>query len=444
MGSFNVACSVSNISISVGTKVVFFPLLPRRFARGNLTHLQNEKYLIYPNAYYQPFSLPIKGVYNDYGSVEEIEEDENTKAIEDFFGMNIQDFVDGIGERYTGSLENEEKEEIYEQLSGMFVHRAIYDELVAFDLKEKHLANHYLTEDIARFYGFEVIPKEEQILIDSYHPILMRKEGLPYDLKIGEYGAVLLHQDHKEYYAFAFDKRYGKEIAGYWEEATGTKLEDHFAKEFQFDQLTHEQYLYAKEKFTELTGAPLGWSENRQNKHSVYSVVQFAKVYEEITGEALDVSIWTELSQYDNEYNDFLVAIRKPQPEKLNYKELLLKTTDETQRKLLENIIKLDEEVQVDNDFGYQVNSLDFIRFFKEMDFFKALYAPLLFQGKLREALKEYQAFYWSMTSCNRFFFPAMNGEQFGNRKASEMLFKKSLELVQQENKEYEEDEDEE
>lgn len=441
MGSFNVACSISSLSISAGTEVVFFPLLPIRY--GN-SRLENAKYLIYPNCYYQPFSLPIKGRYNDYGSVESIEEDENTKAIETFFGIGIEAFIEHIGDGCPKSIKDEDKREIYQQLSGMFVHREIYEELIAFDLKDKNLANGYLTEEIAAFYGFEKVPEEQQMLLDNYHSVLMRKEGLPYDLKIGQYGAELLHQDLKEYYAFAFDQRYGKEIALNWEQTTGTKLADVFSSEFNFEKLTKEQYLVVKEKFKELTGSPLGFSEDRSNKHSIFSVKQFANVYKEVTGETLDIDVWSMLSQYDQSYSDFQMALRtsKPQPGKQNYQEMLERATDDAQRKVLESIIMLSEHVKTDNDFGYPINNHELIRFFKDMEYFKALYFPLLAAGRLRENLKQYQAFYWSMYSCNRFYFPAMNGEQCGNREASEMLMKKSLEIVQKEIQENKEDED--
>ena len=107
MGSFNVACSISNVSLGAGTNVVFYPLLPKRFGRGKPT-LESNKYLLYQNCYYQPFSLPIKGVYNEYASVQSTEEDDNTKAIEQFFGISIQDFVDNIGDEYPGDFEQNE------------------------------------------------------------------------------------------------------------------------------------------------------------------------------------------------------------------------------------------------------------------------------------------------------------------------------------------------
>lgn len=439
MGSFNVACSISNLSLSAGTKVVFYPLLPKHFGRGE-TMLESGKYLLYQNCYYEPFSLPIKGVYNDYGSIGDIEEDDNTKAIEAFFGISIEKFVRQIGRECPEGIEGDGKAVIYENLSGMFVHRAIFEELVAFDLKDSHLANDYLVEEIANFYDFQVVPSEEQLLIDSHHPILMRKEGLPYDLKIGAYGAVLLHQRHKEYYAFAFDKRYGQEIAQNWERITKTKIDEVFSPDIDFHRLTDEQYRLVKEKFTELTGAPLGRSPKSADKYSVYSVIDFAKAYENVTGEALDIEVWATISQYDRQYTKFQETLRKQRPvKKLDYAEVLARTTNEMEQKMLRQLIKLDAKKTVDNDFGYEANQLPFGRFFKEMDYFKALYYPILLRGGLRHALKEHQAFTHSMYACNRFFFPAMNGEQFGNPTASKMLLDASIDIVKKQLTELEE-----
>ena len=101
MGSFNVSCSVSHITIHEGERTFLFPLLPNinkyeiqegHPDDGTLIINPASQY-IHPDEYYIPFCFPIEGKYDDYGSLEDIVENENTKAIENFLGISINDFV---------------------------------------------------------------------------------------------------------------------------------------------------------------------------------------------------------------------------------------------------------------------------------------------------------------------------------------------------------------
>ncbi len=90
MGSFNVACSVSRISIGCGDPVVYIPLATAEYHNkiGDGNNL-----LIYSHCQYQPVSMPIFGEYDDYGRVGNIRETEVTKRLEEFFKMNIDDII---------------------------------------------------------------------------------------------------------------------------------------------------------------------------------------------------------------------------------------------------------------------------------------------------------------------------------------------------------------
>lgn len=79
MGSWSVYCGISNITINSGRRCVFLPLVK------NKTSEYDE---------YIPSTLPIFGEYNDYGSLENIVEDFNTKIIEEAYGCSIGEFVD--------------------------------------------------------------------------------------------------------------------------------------------------------------------------------------------------------------------------------------------------------------------------------------------------------------------------------------------------------------
>lgn len=94
MGSFNVSCGVSRISIGAGTPMVLIPLI----SAGKWADKMEGAFVVTggPTRINIPFTLPIFGEYNDYGTLENIKEDCNTKAIEKYFGCSIGDFVDKI------------------------------------------------------------------------------------------------------------------------------------------------------------------------------------------------------------------------------------------------------------------------------------------------------------------------------------------------------------
>ncbi len=87
-----------------------------------------------PKAVYVPFALPIYGEYNDYGTMEEIEEDCNTKAIEKHFGCKIDKFVDRVCRPFDG--EKTGNKNMPEAPLGMFVQREVFEWLATNQLTE--------------------------------------------------------------------------------------------------------------------------------------------------------------------------------------------------------------------------------------------------------------------------------------------------------------------
>lgn len=67
---------------------------------------------------------------------------------------------------------------------------------------------------------------------------------------------------------------------------------------------------------------------------------------------------------------------------------------------------------------------------------FDEIYKKEVISGKLKKDIREFKAFESSMFSCNRFYFPAMNGEQFGNSSASKMLLDISTKIIEKRLKE--------
>ena len=94
MGSFDVACSVSRITINGGDPVAYFPLEKYKYCYDPAAP---NNMLIYPWCYYVPVSLPIFGEYFDYGFIDEIEENASTKALEKHFKCTIKNIVGAEG-----------------------------------------------------------------------------------------------------------------------------------------------------------------------------------------------------------------------------------------------------------------------------------------------------------------------------------------------------------
>lgn len=79
MGSWSVNCGISNISITSGNDCVLLPLKKNTEYEGYLPYL--------------PATLPIFGTYDDYGGLEDILKDDNTKLIAKHFNITIEKFV---------------------------------------------------------------------------------------------------------------------------------------------------------------------------------------------------------------------------------------------------------------------------------------------------------------------------------------------------------------
>ncbi len=118
MGSFNAACSISNISIGAGDPVAYIPLENARYRY----HIgDGNDMLLHTNCFYVPVTLPIFGLYDDYGGVENIEKNRNTDIIEKYFGAHISEIIERNlpDTRIANTI-----------TSGMFIHRKIYDIMV--------------------------------------------------------------------------------------------------------------------------------------------------------------------------------------------------------------------------------------------------------------------------------------------------------------------------
>lgn len=92
---YNMSCGISGISIKEGMEVSFIPLQPVRY-RQKKNVLSPRTKLIYPNDIFNPFTFPIKGKYNGYGSVEDIEENVFTEQLKARYGLTMEQIIQAI------------------------------------------------------------------------------------------------------------------------------------------------------------------------------------------------------------------------------------------------------------------------------------------------------------------------------------------------------------
>lgn len=97
MGSFSYTCQLSGLPITSGTKCAILPMLPRDdFYDNGEAHFRNYGKSMFcsnegVNIFFNELAFPIFGKYDDYGGIEDIIHDDNTKCLEEYFEMSIED-----------------------------------------------------------------------------------------------------------------------------------------------------------------------------------------------------------------------------------------------------------------------------------------------------------------------------------------------------------------
>lgn len=339
MGCFSISGSISNLSISYGDKCVYFPLLPSKYMSedgiyvsiGGLSQIvANDG----PNCYFSPATLPIIGYYNDYGSLENIEEDENTKTIEKFFDCSIQEFVN------ESIYKENTKDKVLKSMSGMFEHYDIYRTLIEWNITENSLLKESrLNETVLKMFGFQFSHEDENI--NRFTLI----------------------------YRFPNIDDYEARCDGKWSRIVNRK--------------TGETY------------------------HHIHSLEQLSILWKKLTGIEVKVDQYKNVSKFKHLVDDHVVNLKELENKKFK---------------------------------SYHLAD-DLHKLYKQWNYFEEIYKEsfLMDNETIKNKLVELLHLRNSMYSCNRFFFPAMSGEQLGCNKASKVLLEKSLEIVNEKLKDIEE-----
>ncbi len=143
MGHWSVYCGISKIAITQHNKVVFLPIK------------KNKAYHIYMP--YIPATLPVFGEWDGYGRLENIEKNDNTLLIENYFQCSIEKFVEHF-------LENEHiTNEVIKDWTYMYIHRDVYDALI--NMKPvRHLHYDMGNSSLLKYLGFEYIEENKDAI----------------------------------------------------------------------------------------------------------------------------------------------------------------------------------------------------------------------------------------------------------------------------------------
>lgn len=134
MGSYCVSGSVSHLAIHDGDDVVLIALgIEQEKVMPIHNLISNEG----SGMHYTPAFLPIRGKYNDYGTIDNIVKDDHTALLEAHFNIGIEQIVMLLsGERpsrYNASLDEVSDDVVgqFDKLGAMFELESIYDGLIA-------------------------------------------------------------------------------------------------------------------------------------------------------------------------------------------------------------------------------------------------------------------------------------------------------------------------
>jgi len=496
MGSYNVACSVSNLSISSGTEVAFFLLLPncrpwgysRSLGKDQFDHQDDRSlekihrvgihtHLMYSNCYFNPLALPIFAEYNDYGGLECIEEDANTRALEKFFGLSIEKIVEivcchrevtctlsaahkilGIsGEKefdFSGKFDGKYLESFgfKKQLNGRYAlikkdHTEVYKtwQIELTEPKEKEKGHPYMD------HGFRLyktgIPAGEELLAECDGRDARKQLQKFYLRHVGYY--LNVPEDMQDRFKvlcklsgmFVIKDVYD-DLARYvptdsWSEVTvaDSRPSESILKELNFELISEDPN--PKERYNKR------WHRKGNDKlalitdDSGYSYVEIVKTgdrqragalkrikktWEELSSQTVDISKYETIPLHGQKFEDF--------SKKVNAYDS--KTSQEKFDMLL-----------LSGPFStWGAESYDtFYVYYKDWSFFEKLYRNQIKEcnQEIKQKFINQYRFEHMMYGCNKFYFPAMNGPQCGEPEEETYLLKSSLKFLEKQKLEREE-----
>lgn len=205
MGSWSVSCGISNIAITSGNECCIIPLKENHSEYGG----------------YLPITLPIFGVYNDYGGMEDIIKDENTKLIENYLGISIDEFIEFLVDgEFTYNrrevkpirekLEKSGKLEEVANWRFMWVDKKVYN-FMSINHDEWQKGHHdFGTDEMLKLFGFKLV---ENAKIENYDTKRFNKKYQHGEVFVYSDGNTMLSE--KNNFIFYTDKGCESSLASY-------------------------------------------------------------------------------------------------------------------------------------------------------------------------------------------------------------------------------------
>lgn len=170
MGSFYSSCSISGMTLS-HQKTSILLLTPN-------SELSEHRDMIVCNdgcqAFFSPFAFPIHGVYDDYGYITDIKRDKNVEMLEEYFGVDIDSILRGIG-RKRDTPKDIKNIDIYEKL-GMTYFRTEVLEYLEKGWDQYNLKNpEQYSDDESAQKLVKVLDKSNQISDEEFDKLLIKK-----------------------------------------------------------------------------------------------------------------------------------------------------------------------------------------------------------------------------------------------------------------------------
>lgn len=96
MGSFYSTCSISHMTLT--HQKTSIQLLVPTYKPSFAGHMGMMVFNEGPQGFFTPFAFPIHGTYDDYGHLCDIQHDDNTRMLEEFFNISIDQILQNIGD----------------------------------------------------------------------------------------------------------------------------------------------------------------------------------------------------------------------------------------------------------------------------------------------------------------------------------------------------------
>lgn len=407
MGSFNVSCGISQVSIKEGVECRFIPLQPK-YLHKPVHVLEPASMIHYPNSIFNPFCFPIKGKYNDYGNIEEIEKDFNTELIEEYFGIPIEEFVQcasctrGVNDSYGDIFRNYAiNQEALKKNFGNDNDTPL--QMLGFKKEVREVSKEH------RFEGYSH-PKLSDGIFIVLNVHLKNSKG--YSLRDNSTSDIFKVEEDKNSYAIfnTFDDKV---------------LISTFASTLVKDLLN---------AIYQLTKVHINYKEEDYNKVNMLrrmsGMFVLEEIYQLVISQHEGMDDWTV-----KRINESIEADRNAIAEGLKKKEELI-AQKEAGAEIDAMDIRFADPLSTFNLDRYY--SIDEIRKWNHA-FFGETYFKIINTDTFFNAVKDYQMLYSSMNAMSKHFTPNLNGSQSGNYEASKVLAEKTLEIVNRRIKEMEE-----